>query len=108
MPARIFRFFFANHGTSMAGIEEVICHDWQKNEKYALALLNELKIPGRDIISVLEELNNVDKLEDYGLLKGDPYYYPVAGRQACSITLNSSKPSHTGAQNNNVGPANSH
>jgi hypothetical protein len=80
--------------------------DSDEKALFTKALLNELKIPGRDIISVWEELHNLDKLEDYGLLKGDPYYYPIAGRQA-SITLNSLKPSHTGTQDD-VGPANSH
>jgi hypothetical protein len=47
--------------------------------------------------------DDVDKLEEHGLLKGDPFYHPYTGRQA-SIVLNSLKPNWT---QSNVGSPNS-
>jgi caspase domain-containing protein len=80
--------------------------DSDEKASFTKALLNELKIPGRDIISVWGELNNLDKLKGYGLQKGDPYYFPIVSCRT-SITLNPLlKPNDTEIQNN-ARPANS-
>ena len=77
--------------------------DSRERASFTKALIHELGTPGRDVISIWEDFNDVDKLEEHGLLKGDPFYQPYTGRQV-SIVLNSLNPNWT---QSNVGSPNS-